>query len=69
MPAEFRCRSCNSTDRFEVVRRHRTRYYYHLTLGGEQIDEDDVDVLEDVIESVRCLWCDPGTDVEILDDS
>jgi hypothetical protein len=35
-------------------------------LGGEQIAEDDVEVLEDEIESVRCLWCDPGTNVEAI---
>ncbi len=64
---QFRCLDCNSTDRFEVVRRLKTRRYYHLTLGGEQIAEDDVEVLEDEIESVRCLWCDPGTNVEAID--
>ena len=42
--------------RFDVVAMRRTRAFHHFTVGGD-LTIEEVDVLDEVIESVTCRWC------------
>ena len=61
----YRCRSCGNLTRFDVVERRRTRSFHHFTTGGD-LSLEDVEVLEQSIESVTCRWCGPAGSVESL---
>lgn len=52
----WRCTACGNLTRFDVVRSARVREYVHLDLAGEPTVEES-EVLQDVIEQVRCRWC------------
>ncbi|MDX1510029.1 MAG: hypothetical protein R3249_01665 [Nitriliruptorales bacterium] len=52
----FRCEGCGNVTRFDVVATTRSRAFHHFDLGGDRTVEDDA-VLERVVESVTCRWC------------
>jgi hypothetical protein len=64
-PLRYRCTACGNLTRFDVVARRRTRAFHHYTVGGE-LEVEDVEVLEETVESVTCRWCGHGTAVEVL---
>lgn len=55
-PTRYRCTGCGNLTRFDVISTRRTRAFHHYTIGGE-LEIDDVDVLSEVVEEVRCRWC------------
>ena len=59
----YRCNACGNLTRFDVVRRARTRSFYHYSLGGELTVEEE-DVLEEEIERVECRWCGSADQIE-----
>lgn len=60
----FRCGACGNLTRFDVVERVRMRRYHHFDLGGtRRVDEEDV--LDQVVESVTCRWCDRDDAIEV----
>jgi hypothetical protein len=61
----YRCRACGNLTRFDVVRRTRTSAFYHYTTGGE-LEIEELEILDDEIESVLCRWCGPTGAVEEL---
>lgn len=61
----WRCSACGNLTRFDVVRQSRTREFVHLDLSGAATVEER-EVLHDVVESVRCRWCDGGGTVELV---
>ena len=61
----WRCAQCGNLTRFDVVRRARTREFWHLGLSGEPTVES-TEVLDDALESVSCRWCGNGAAVEIV---
>lgn len=64
-PERYVCSACGNRTRFDVVESLRRRRYQHYTLGGEMtVDEESV--LERVVESVTCRWCDRTDSVETL---
>jgi hypothetical protein len=64
--SRWRCSACGNLTRFDVVKTTRSRDYFHAALSGEMVVEEH-EVLQEVIESVTCRWCNrPGT-VEISD--
>jgi hypothetical protein len=52
----WRCAHCGNLTRFDVERRRRTREYWHVGLDGQPVVED-VEVLGEDIDAVRCRWC------------
>lgn len=61
----YRCTRCGNLTRFDVTSTRRTRAFHHYLLGGE-LQVEDVDVLEERVESVECRWCGNGEGVEEL---
>jgi hypothetical protein len=61
----YRCNACGNLTRFDVLRRARTRAFYHFSLGGELTVEQE-DVLEEDIERVECRWCGSADQIETL---
>lgn len=52
----FRCDGCGNVTRFDVVTTTRARQFHHFDLGGIGEVEDE-QVLERIVESVTCHWC------------
>lgn len=65
-PVSYRCSACGNRTRFDVVDTVRRRSYHHYDLGGE-VEVEEEEVLERVVESVSCRWCDRTDSVEALD--
>jgi hypothetical protein len=61
----WRCSQCGNLTRFDLTRRTRVREYLHVDLSGEPAVEEQ-EVLEEVVESVRCRWCDGVGTVELV---
>ena len=61
----WRCAQCGNLTRFDVTRRSRTREFLHLDLAGAAAVEER-EVLEEVVEAVRCRWCDCVGTVELV---
>ncbi len=61
----WRCAQCGNLTRFDVVRRARTREFWHVDLAGEAAVESR-EVLDEVVESVSCRWCGNGAAVEVV---
>jgi hypothetical protein len=64
-PPRYRCTRCGNLTRFDVTSTRRTRSFHHYSVGGE-LEVEDVDVLDERIESVECRWCGNGEGVEEL---
>jgi DNA-directed RNA polymerase subunit RPC12/RpoP len=63
----YRCASCGNLTRFDVTSRRRTRAFHHFSLGGDLTVEEE-QVLDEVVEEVRCRWCGTtGTPDEMAD--
>jgi hypothetical protein len=62
----YRCTSCGNLTRFTVTSTRRTSAFHHFTVGGE-LTIEDVEVLEDRVESVTCRWCGTGAGVVELE--
>ena len=63
----YRCAACGNLTRFDVTTTRRTRAFHHYTVGGELMVEDER-VLDEVVESVTCRWCNNGRAVEVLEE-
>ncbi len=63
--SRYRCTSCGNLTRFEVTVSRRERAYHHYTVGGK-LDLEDVELLEETIESVQCRWCGPPGVIETV---
>ncbi|RZS89542.1 hypothetical protein EV189_1309 [Motilibacter rhizosphaerae] len=61
----WRCSRCGNLTRFDVTRRSRVTEYWHFDLPGSPAVES-ADVLEEVVERVRCRWCESTADVELV---
>jgi hypothetical protein len=59
----FRCKACGNLTRFDVVRRARTREFWHFSLGGEATVEE-TETLEETVETVQCRWCGASDQIE-----
>ena len=61
----WRCTLCGNLTRFDVTRVTRRVEYVHLDLAGvARVDEQQV--LSDVVEQVRCRWCNAIDQVELV---
>ena len=65
MPERYRCAACGNVTRFDVTATRRTRAFHHYTIGGE-LTVEDVEVLDEDVESVSCRWCGSPKAVEAL---
>ena len=65
MPERYRCAACGNVTRFDVTATRRTRAFHHYTIGGE-LTVEDVEVLDEEVESVSCRWCGSPKAVEAL---
>lgn len=63
--SRWRCSRCGNLTRFDVTRSSRVREFVHVDLAGEPTVEER-EVLDDVVEQVRCRWCDGSDDVELV---
>jgi hypothetical protein len=61
----WRCTQCGNLTRFDVTRRTRVREFLHVDLAGEPAVEER-EVLDEVVEGVRCRWCDGVGTVELV---
>ena len=61
----WRCAQCGNLTRFDVVRRSRTREYWHVDLSGAPTIESS-DAIEEAVESVSCRWCGTGGAIEVV---
>lgn len=59
----YRCGACGNLTRFDVVETRRSRLYYHYSLGGELMVEEEV-VLDRRVERVLCRWCGSAESIE-----
>lgn len=64
--ARYRCTACGNLTRFDVTTTRTTRAYHHYTVGGE-LSVEDVDVLAESVDEVRCRWCNTAATVERID--
>jgi hypothetical protein len=62
----WRCAACGNLTRFDVTRTCRVVEFVHLDLAGEARVEDRR-VLSDVVERVRCRWCDRDDAIEVIE--
>lgn len=62
----YRCTSCGNLTRFDVTSSRRVKAFHHYTVGGE-LSVEDVEVLDESVESVECRWCGPSGHVEEID--
>jgi hypothetical protein len=61
----YRCNACGNLTRFDVTATRRTRAFHHFDVSGELAIEE-TEILDEVIESVTCRWCQSSADtVEI----
>ena len=67
MPERYRCIACGNVTRFDVTASRRTRAFHHYTIGGD-LTVEDVEVLDEDVESVSCRWCGSPRAVEVLVD-
>jgi hypothetical protein len=65
VPERYRCAACGNVTRFDVTATRRTRAFHHYTIGGE-LTVEDVEVLDEQVESVSCRWCGSPKAVEAL---
>jgi len=63
----YRCTACGNLTRFDVTISRRTRAFHHYTVGGE-LEVEDVEVLDEAVEDVRCRWCGTAESVVEIDD-
>lgn len=63
----YRCAACGNLTRFDVVTARRTRAFHHYTVAGE-LQVEDEELLDELVESVTCRWCDHGGSVEEVTD-
>lgn len=61
----WRCAGCGNLTRFDVTRTRRTTEYWHQDLAGDTTVED-VEVVTETVESVRCRWCGRDDAVELV---
>ena len=61
----WRCGHCGNLTRFDVVRRTHAREFWHVDLSGAPAIEE-TEVLEDIVEEVRCRWCSSADAIEIV---
>ena len=62
----WRCGDCGNLTRFDVIRGRRTSEFWHFDLAGDHRVEE-VEVLDESVESVRCRWCGRAEAVEVVD--
>jgi hypothetical protein len=61
----WRCRQCGNLTRFDVTRSSRVVEFLHFDLAGAPSVEE-TQVLADVVEKVRCRWCDAVDSVDLV---
>lgn len=61
----WRCTHCGNLTRFDVTRTTRVRDFVHVDLAGEPSVEES-EMLSEVLEQVRCRWCDGVDCVELV---
>lgn len=62
----WRCTHCGNLTRFDVVRRSRVREFWHVDLSGAPAI-DETEVLEEVVEEIRCRWCNSTDAIDIVE--
>ena len=66
--SRYRCDGCGNLTRFDVKVSQQTKAFYHYTVGGDLVVEDE-EVLSRHVDEVVCRWCGHGRSVvEIADD-
>lgn len=63
----YRCDGCGNLTRFDVTVAARTRAFYHYSVGGELVVEDE-EILARQVEDVVCRWCGHGRSVVEISD-
>jgi hypothetical protein len=63
----YRCSACGNLTRFDVTSTKTTKAFFHFTVGGDLVVEDE-EVLEESVHEVDCRWCGHGRSVEVLAD-
>jgi hypothetical protein len=58
----YRCDACGNLTRFDVTVWQRTKAFYHFTVGGDLVVEDE-EVLARDVDEVVCRWCGHGRGV------
>lgn len=61
----WRCGHCGNLTRFDVVRRARTREYWHVDLAGAP-EVEGAETLEEQIDEVSCRWCGNTDRIEVI---
>lgn len=61
----YRCSACGNLTRFDVTVTRTQREYQHFSVGGD-VAIDEVELIDERVDSVACRWCGPGAEVEEL---
>ncbi|MGA0980854.1 MAG: hypothetical protein ACO3UX_13000, partial [Candidatus Nanopelagicales bacterium] len=56
---------CGNLTRFDVVRRARTREFWHVDLAGAP-EVEGLEILEEELDEVSCRWCGNGDRIEVI---
>lgn len=66
MGVRYRCNGCGNLTRFDVVATRRTRAFHHFSVSGD-LTVEDVEVLDERIDTVECRWCGASDDrIEVV---
>ncbi|HUO48402.1 MAG TPA: hypothetical protein VMU09_06175 [Acidimicrobiales bacterium] len=63
----YRCDGCGNVTRFDVTVTQQTKAFYHYTVGGDLLIEDE-EVLAHEVDDVVCRWCGHGRNVVAIAD-
>lgn len=58
----YRCDGCGNLTRFDVTISQKTKAFYHYSVGGDLVVEDE-EVLARSVDDVVCRWCGHGNSV------
>jgi hypothetical protein len=63
----YRCDGCGNLTRFDVTVSQKTTAFYHYTVGGELVIEEE-QVHARHVDDVVCRWCGHGRSVAAITD-
>jgi hypothetical protein len=64
----YRCSACGNLTRFDVTSTKTTKAFFHFTVGGDLVVEDE-EVMHESVHEVACRWCGHGRSVEVLEEA
>lgn len=64
----YRCGACGGLTRFAVRLTRTITYFHHQAIDGSMMPEDE-EVINEVVEEVKCVYCGHGNNIEVMEGS